>query len=472
MPFYRHIGLLRGPIGERETGQVPTLLDIVKVDEVKVDAARALRAATSPATSPMAGVISVVAAGLFAVLPAFSPALAQSTDLSDAIEVTGEISAVAGSSDGDISADVNARLKAKGSAVLDNGLELGAVASLRADGDAVGRRYAGGRYSSLLSGGTRGDDGDSGDVFLEGAYLFARGGFGSLHIGRDAGVASRLSLTSPSIFRAVGVNDWETDLTGLNDVHTINDFSGQATKVTYMPPTGLFGGAIGQLQVGLSYAPELGDCGDDRCAPLGEFAVDADGNVVAPDQNWRDVLETAVYYENGIDVGEEPLTFGFSASYVRADENAPMAETFQSLQPLFGDYRAYAFGMNVAIGNLTIGGSLKTTNAGLNEDRDEDYLAFDAGVTYEAGEWNFMLGYGAADTARDAVLLVAPDADVPFAFDQLDRETQTAQAGISYVFDHGVTLGAAAQFVDSEKDVTLGGPEEATALMFESSIKF
>ena len=414
---------------------------------------------------------SSLLAGLCALTFGFSGIAALAQD-PDPIEVTGSMSVVVGSVDGDLEADADARLQATGSTVLDSGLELGAVASVRADGDAVSGQFGGGRYSSLLAGGTRGDGGDSGDVFLEGAYLFARGGFGSLHIGRDQGVASRLAVTSPTIFRSIGVNDWQTDLTGLNDVHTVNDFSGQATKFTYMPPGGLFGGAIGQLQLGLSYAPSLGECGEGRCSPVAGFLVDSSGSLVAPEQSWRDVLETAVYYENGLDLGQEPLTIGFSASYVRADEDGPSPETVDALGPLFGDYRSYAVGLNLAIGNFTLGGSVKSTNTGLNEDRDEDYLAFDAGVTYAAGEWNFMLGYGAADAARDASLLVNPNTDVPFLANGLDRETQTAQAGISYVFDHGVTLGAAAQFVDSEKGDVLGGPEEAAAIVFESSIKF
>ncbi|MEM9422397.1 MAG: porin, partial [Pseudomonadota bacterium] len=324
-----------------------------------------------------------------------------SSSIDDPIQVTGSVSVVAGAVDGELEADANAQIGVTGSTVLDSGIELGAAVSVQADGDAVGQRFGGGRYSSLLFGGTRGDDGQNGDIFLEGAYLFARGGFGSLHIGRDKGIASRLAVTSPTIFRSVGDNDWRADFTGLNDVHTVNDFCGQASKLTYMPPSGLFGGAIGQLQLGLSYAPSLGECGEERCSPVAGFLVDSEGALVSPEQSWRDVFETAVYYENGLDLGEEPLTIGFSASYVQADENGPSVETVDALGPLFGDYRSYAVGLNLAVGNFTLGGSMKSTNAGLNEDRDEDYLAFDAGVTYAAGEWNFMLGYGAADAARD-----------------------------------------------------------------------
>ncbi|WOI53222.1 porin [Parvularcula sp. LCG005] len=389
----------------------------------------------------------------------------------DPIEVKGELTIVTGLVDGELKSDANARLSATSSTVLQNGIELGGSATVRANGNEPAHRYAGGRYSSLLSGGTRGLGSDDGDVFLEGAYLFAKGGFGSVNIGHDAGVASRLAVTSPSIFRSIGVNDWQTDLTGLNDVHTVNDFSGQSAKISYMPPPGLLGGLIGQFQLGLSYAPEIGDCSADGCAPVSGFVVGPNGDLVSVEQSWQDVLETAVYYQNGIDIGKSPLTVGLSASYVHAEDGGDQTVD-EALQPLFGDYRSYAVGMNVAYGNLTVGGSLKSSNAGLNQDRDEDYLAFDAGVTYETGEWNFMLGYGAAEAERDAALLVGPVLNGTLVPLGLDRQTQTAQAGISYVFDRGVTLGAAAQYVDSDKADALGGPEKAGAIVFESSIKF
>ena len=164
--------------------------------------------------------------------------------LPDAIEVDGELSVVAGGSDGETDADIDARVSATGSTVLRNGMEIGAAASMRADSDAPASQFGGGRYSSLLFGGPRGFGGGDGDVFLEDAYVFARGGFGSVYLGRDAGIASRLAVTSPTIFSSIGVNDWRTDITGLNDVHTVNDFSGQATKLTYMPPVGFLVGSV------------------------------------------------------------------------------------------------------------------------------------------------------------------------------------------------------------------------------------
>lgn len=412
-----------------------------------------------------ARLMQTVMGGLAASL-AFGMAAAQDNP----IEVTGELTVVAGNVEGDAKADADARLSVTATHVTDNGIELGARGTVRADGDQPNQYFSGGRYSSLLAGGDRGFGSGDGDVFLEGAYIFARGGFGSLHVGRDAGAANRLSVTSPTIFRSIGVNDWRTDLTGLNDVHTINDFSGQSNKLTYMPPAGFLGGVIGQLQLGVSYTPELDACGGDRCAPVDGFADGIDLSVLGADQEWSDVVEAALYYQKGFRVQDDPVTIGVSASYLTADDDSG-EWAVEPILPLTGDYKAYAFGLNLGFRNLTVGGSFKSTNSALNEDRDEDYLAFDAGVTYEAGEWNFMLGYGSADSERDASLLLGPTSPEAI-FNRFDRETQTALAGVSYVFDHGVTLGAAAQFVDSEKAEAAGGSEDAAAVMFESSIKF
>ena len=399
-----------------------------------------------------------------------------------AVDLSGHATFVGGIADGDAAADADVSLRAEATTILESGLELGAGGALRVDGDRPYRTYAGGRYSSPLIGGTRGIGPQDGDLFVEGAYLFARGGFGSLTVGRDDGAASRLAVTSPSIFRSVRVGDWRTDLTGLNDVHVVNDFSGTSAKVTYMPPPGLFGGVIGNVQLGLSYAPRLGECEGDACAPLGGYAPapfglqsfgDAEAERAARqalgEQAWRDVVEAAVYYQRGIDVSDTPLRVGVGASYVRAAEDEAAPQTIEIADAL-GDYRAYALGLNVAYGNLTVGGSVKSTNTGIGEP-DGDYLAFDAGVTYEVGDWNFMLGYGAADAERDAGLLVAAPTVGPLPR-ALDRRTQTAQAGVSKALSEGVTLGVAAQFVDADRPAALGGEEDAAAVVLESSFKF
>ena len=377
------------------------------------------------------------------------------------VEASGEASVVAGTVDGDAKADGDAKVEVKGSTVLNSGVEVGAVVKARVDGQQPYQLYGGGRYSSLLIGGPRGVAPMDADAYLEGAYAYARGGFGQLIVGREQGVARTLAVTSPTIFRAVNVNDWRTDLSGLNDVHTVNDISGYATKITYMPPANFLGGVFGGLQLGVSYAPSLRNCGERLCAPEPGFVLAPDGTFLTETSHWEDVVEGALYYQKGVKVGGDRLLLGVGASVVTAQEDA------RSLSSMFGDYEAYSVGLNLGFRGITIGGSVKSTNAGLANLDEDGYLAFDAGVTFRTGEdkgdWGFMLGYGQSEA--NAIGVNPAD---PILF----RDTQTAQAGVTYFIGRGVTIGAAAQFVESTKPAAAGGPEEATTLVIESSIKF
>ena len=64
--------------------------------------------------------------------------------------------------------------------------------------------------------------------------------------------------------------------------------------------------------------------------------------------------------------------------------------------------------------------------------------------------------------------MIGPNPLDPIIF----RDTQTAQAGVTYFVGRGISVGAAAQFVESTKPDEVGGPEEATTVVIESSIRF
>ena len=413
-----------------------------------------------------ASAAAMIASAAFAVSAVLAGNSAYAADPVE-FEVNGEISAVVGGVDRDgddavdLTGDVNALITAQGSTLLDNGVEIGAVLEARLDADQPRQIFAGGRFSSLLIGGPRGIAPLDSDAYLQGAYAYARGGFGQVIVGRDHGAARALAVTSPTIFRAVNVNDWQTDLTGLNDVHTVNDFTGYATKFTYMPPANLLGGVLGGLQLGVSYSPALQTCGDRLCAPESGFLITPDGAMLTESARWDDAFEAALYYQKGIGLGSDRLFLGVGASYVSANEDAIASSL------VYDDYEAYSVGLNLAYRGVTLGGSVKTTNAGLASLEDDGYLAFDAGVTFrtgeESGDWAFMLGYGQSEA-----IAIGPNPLDPTLF----LDTQTAQAGVSYVLGRGITIGAAAQYVESEKSEVVGGPEEAATLVIESSIKF
>ncbi len=377
------------------------------------------------------------------------------------LDIEGEVSAVVGVVDGDAKADANAEVTATVTTLLDNGLELGAVVGARLDADQPAQRYGGGRYSSLLIGGPRGIGPLDSDAYMQSAYGFVKGSFGQIIVGRDQGVARTLAVTSPTIFRALNVNDWQTDLSGLNDVHTVNDFTGYSTKLTYMPPANFLGGAFGGLQLGVSYSPVLRNCGDRLCAPEAGFIIAPDGTMLTETARWEDAIEAALYYQKGIGVGSDRLFVGVGASYITADEDALAGSL------AFDDYEAYSVGLNLAFRGITLGGSVKTTNAGLASFEDDGYLAFDAGITFRTGEDEgdvaFMVGYGQAEAKA-----IGPNPLDPTLY----TDTRTVQGGVTYTITRGITVGAAAQYVESKKPIAVGGPEEAATVVIESSIKF
>ena len=399
---------------------------------------------------------ALIAAGLCSA-SAMTPAFAADPVK---IDISGEASAAAGLVDGDAEGDADAEVRVKGSTVLRNGIELGAVLEGRLDGQQPNQLYAGGRYSSLLIGGPRGVGPLTSDAYLQGAYGYARGPFGQVIVGRDKGVGRTLAVTAPTIFRSVNVNDWHTDLSGLNDVHTVNDLSGYSTKFTYMPPANFLGGALGGLQLGVSYSPSLANCGKDLCAPEDRLLIAPNGQLLTEASRWDDVVEAAMYYQKNVG-GRDGVLFGLGASYLTANEDARV------LSPVFDDYRAYAVGLNLGFRGLTVGGSIKSTNSGLADLDQDGYLAFDAGITFKTGEekgdWGLMLGYGQSEAE-----FVGPVATNPLIY----RDTQTAQAGVTYFVGRGITIGAAAQYVESTKPASAGGQEEAATVVIESSIKF
>lgn len=401
--------------------------------------------------------LALIAAGASSVA-AISPAFAADPIK---LEVKGEASAAAGLVDGEARADADAEIRVKGSTVLGNGLELGAVVEGRLDGQQPNQLYGGGRYSSMLIGGPRGVGPLTSDAYVQGAYGYVRGPFGQLIVGRDHGVGRTFAVTAPTIFKSVNVNDWHTDLSGLNDVHTVNDISGYSTKFTYLPPANFLGGALGGLQLGVSYSPSLAHCGKDLCAPEDRLLIAPNGQLLTETSRWDDVVEAAAYYQKKVG-GRDGVLLGLGASYVTANEDARV------LSPAFEDYRAYAIGLNLGFRGLTIGGSVKSTNSGLADLDQDGYLAFDAGITFKTGEdkgdWGVMLGYGQSD-AEIVGPVAAPQ---PLIF----RDTQTAQAGVTYFVGRGITIGAAAQYVESTKPASAGGQEEAATVVIESSIKF
>jgi hypothetical protein len=264
-------------------------------------------------------------------------------------------------------------------------------------------------------------------------------------------VVSRTPIAAPD-FRAISVEDWRQDFDRAAP-------GAYATSVAFAPA----GKTLSGLQVGLAYSPSLRQCADGLCAPGGGITLAPDGRLVTETPRFDDVVEASLFYQKRL--SSDGFLLGVGARYVDAAESA------QRVSPLIGGYQAYSLGVNLGYRGVTIGGSVKSSNAGLaaaSLGDNDDYLAFDAGITFRSGEergdWGFMLGYGQSEAN-----VIGPNPVNPTLF----RDTQRAQAGVTYFIGRGVTIGAAAQYSEANKaGAAVGEPADATTVVIESSIKF
>jgi len=280
------------------------------------------------------------------------------------------------------------------------------------------------------------DDAKETEYALESAHLFLRSAYGDVTIGRDDGAAYLFSLGAPTLLM-VGASNSPVDYTGLDSVKTVNDASGFSEKITYTSPR-LLGDSIGVgVQFGASYALNARACGVDYCVRENEVT-----GVLAPDLD--DVLEVGLALDRTFDSG---LKIEATATYVQGSEQSTLAA--------FDNLKAYNFGAEVSMMDITLGGSFLKSNNGL---ANGDYKAWDVGATWKPSALGFTLGYGHA-----------VDENVQLTSNQY-------VAGVTYDFDK-FTLGAGAQFIERETqafDGTNVGPqtENATALFIEGGFKF
>lgn len=309
------------------------------------------------------------------------------------------------------------------------------------DADHARRLQNAGATAALL----RGALGADGDLFLTQARLDALGGFGESLFARKDGVADMLAIAAPNMFSALSFAERNGDLgfgaPGAAPFAADVSRGGRAT---------LFPGA----QVGVAYRPDAAECVDGLCLnPQNAILSLRDPGGVAAQVQWDDIMEVALFYERAFGNG---VAIGLSGAYVTAEEESgAMPEVFDS-------YEAYSVGANLAFGGFSIGGNYRLSNGGFTAAED-NYVAYDAGIAYEAGPWGFMVGYGNSDAGHDAS-------------DPLNRalfrQTQSYQTGVTYMLGAGISIGLAGQFVQSDRHELIGGGKEAAAIVFESSINF
>jgi len=271
---------------------------------------------------------------------------------------------------------------------------------------------------------------------LESAHLFLRSAYGDVTIGRDDGAAYLFSLGAPTLLM-VGASNSPVDYTGLDSVKTVNDASGFSEKLTYTSPR-LLGDTVGVgVQFGASYALNARACGVDYCVRENDNT-----GALAPDLD--DILEVGLALDRTFDNG---LKVEATATYAQGSE--------QTALDAFDNLRAYNFGAEVSMMDITLGGSFLKSNNGL---ANGDYEAWDIGATWKPSALGFTLGYGSASD------------------ENVQLKSNQYVAGVTYDFDK-FTLGAGAQFIERETQAFDGAivgtqTENATALFIEGGFKF
>ncbi|MEO0982954.1 MAG: porin [Pseudomonadota bacterium] len=273
-------------------------------------------------------------------------------------------------------------LSGGGDIVLDNGAEVGARLSFRAQRDHPARAgFTGGfglagpqpalrgAFSGLVGAGAIEDVGTR--ASLEAAYVYIDGGYGELLVGRDLGVAARFHEGTPYLFTHARAADAYLDPSGAGLARTINDVSGPSLKVSYATPR-LLG-----FRVGASFSPDPNTRGLDRDPARGAAGVQA----LALDN----AVEAAANVSRRIGaIGGARVRAGLG--YSRAGVDTPAGA------PPTSSAQTWSAGANVEWSAVTIGGGwLRSTNGGGR------YQAWSAGAKLEAFGLDWGANYGEAD---------------------------------------------------------------------------
>ncbi|WP_404423519.1 porin [Thalassospira australica] len=238
----------------------------------------------------------------------------------------------------------------KGSTTLDNGIEVGAVVELEAEG------------------------GNSGSMIDE-QWLYVSGGFGQVKLGAEDGAAADMATLAPST-GPVNVQDGDlgnwVDITGQGAANYIYG-SNDAKKLTYYTPV------LGGFRAGLSYTDDMTSENNDTATTsnsrvsagveyIGDFdAISLKVSAVGED----DQSSEGQWWHTGVQVGFGNFTVG--GSYGQADEE--------------------------------LGGTYEALGGDSDDDSDDigigEQSGYDLGVAYAMDAATVSLGYFHSETDLD-----------------------------------------------------------------------
>lgn len=254
----------------------------------------------------------------------------------------------------------SAEIYFSGSTVLDNGMKIGAMVQLRA-----------------------GTDPDTDTNAVDQTYVTVDSGIGRIIVGNVKNVAYQMAVTSPNV-STIGVQETDFDRmvimpAGFNHYDaTYATFDDVSTKVSYITPT--FAG----FTAAVSLLPGNNTKGQDSNNLL--FPIS--GN--SKERTFRNGFVGVGLYQG--DFGRFNLDASLSyASYKPNFTFAdPLTNTF--FQPGSKRIQEYAGGINVGMGNWTVGGSYRYVDAPLDMREFEGHV-WDAGVSYVFGPVETSVNY-------------------------------------------------------------------------------
>jgi hypothetical protein len=206
---------------------------------------------------------------------------------------------------------------------------------------------------------------------VEEAYLYVRGGWGEVSVGREPGVAARFSAPLPTLLRGAGIIDPSIEPLGPGAVFVRNDVSGRSFKGSVVSQR-LLGAAVGA-----SFTPEADHEGLDQGRKDDGIPVFEPENTIEAGLSWVDTFATGV-------------ETGFALTAARA-ESANGSTLFEAMT---------SYGATVTLAR----GAMSAALAWLRNDNgwrqgDAPYEAIAGAIAYEQGPWRFALEAGRADDA-------------------------------------------------------------------------
>ncbi len=254
----------------------------------------------------------------------------------------------------------SAEIYFSGSTVLDNGIKVGAMVQLRA-----------------------GTDPDTDTNTIDQTYLTVDSGIGRIIVGNVKNVAYQMAVTSPNV-STVGVQETDFDRmiimpVGFNYYNaTYATFDDVSTKVSYITPT------LAGFTAAVSLMPGNNTKGQDSNNLL--FPIYSN----AKDRPFRSGFVGVALYQG--DFGR--FNLDASLSYASYKPNYifsnPLTNTF--FRPGTKRLQEYAGGINVGMGNWTVGGSYRYVDAPLDMREYEGHV-WDAGISYMFGPVETSVNY-------------------------------------------------------------------------------